>query len=170
MAAYRLLRPNPKNLGIGHNQICTKADKMGNRYSVIKDHVILRRTFGKYRTVIPTREEWDKVWPNWLRKGQVWFTDEACNQQGTGAGICKYQSKIQWHISLEQIATAFQAEVATIPECVTSYLRKRLGKEQITICTRSQAAVAALAASGTKSLLVDCIETLTVLSEVGTWA
>ncbi len=40
-------------------------------------------------------------------------------------------------------------------------------KEQITICTYSQAAVAALAASGTKSLLVtDCIEKLTVLSEV----
>ncbi len=51
--------------------------------------------------------------------------------------------------------------------CVTSCLRKRLVKEQITICTDSQAAVAALAASGTKSLLVaECIEKLTVLSEV----
>ncbi len=40
-------------------------------------------------------------------------------------------------------------------------------KEQITICTDSQAAVAALAASGTKSLLVaDCIEKLTVLSKI----
>ncbi len=35
---------------------------------MIKDHVTLRRTFGKYRTVIMTREEWDKEWPNWLRK------------------------------------------------------------------------------------------------------
>ncbi len=33
-------------------------------------------------------------------KGQVWFTDRACNRQGTGAGICKYQSKLQWQISL----------------------------------------------------------------------
>ncbi len=49
----------------------------------------------------PTREEWDKDWANWLKKGQVWFTDGASNQQGTGAGICKYQNKIQWHISLE---------------------------------------------------------------------
>ncbi len=46
-------------------------------------HATLRRTFGKYLTVIPTREEWDKDWPNWLRKEQVWFTDRACNQQGT---------------------------------------------------------------------------------------
>ncbi len=61
----------------------------------------------------------------------------------------------------------FQAEVAAIPDCVTSCPIKRLVKEQITICTDSQAAVATLAASGTKSLLVaDHIEKLTVLSEI----
>ncbi len=113
MAAYRLLRPNLKNLGIGHNRIWTKADKM-DKFSMIKDHVTLRRTFGKYRTVILTREEWDKYWPNWLGKGQVWFKNEVCNPQGTGAGICKYQSKIQWHISLGLDSTAFQAKVAAI--------------------------------------------------------
>ncbi len=37
MAAYRLLRPNPKNLGIGHNWIWAKADKMDNEFSMIKD-------------------------------------------------------------------------------------------------------------------------------------
>ncbi len=133
---------------------------------MIKDH-ILRRTFGKHWTVIPTRREWGKDWPNWLRKGQVWFTNRACNQQGTGAGIYKYQSKIQWHISLGQNATPFWAEVAAILNCVTNCLRKRPVKEQITICTDSQAAVAAQAASGTKTLLVaDCIEKLTVQSEV----
>ncbi len=140
---------------------------MDNEFSMIKDHLSLRRRFGKYRTVIPTREEWYKDWLKWLRKGQVWFRDGACNQLGTGAGICKYQSKIQWHISLGQDATAFQAEVVAILDYVTSCLRKRLVKEQIVICTDSQAAVAALAASGTKSLLVaDCIEKPTVLSEV----
>ncbi len=72
--------------------------------------------------------EWDKDWPNQLRKGHVWFTDGACNQQGTGAKICKYQSKIQWHISMAQEATAFQAEVAVILDCVTSYLRKKTGE------------------------------------------
>ncbi len=116
-----------------HNQICEKAEKM-DMFSVIKDYITLRRIFGTYWTVMPTREVWNKDWPNWLRKGQVWFTDGACNQQGTGAGICKYQSKIQWHIS----ATAFQAVVAAILDCVTSCLRKRLVKEQITICTNSQ--------------------------------
>ncbi len=79
MAAYRLPRPISKNLGIGHNRIWVKADKMDNKFSTIKDHVTLRRTFGKYRTVIPTRKEWYKDWPNWLRKGQVWFTDGACD-------------------------------------------------------------------------------------------
>ncbi len=74
---------------------------------MIKDHITLRRTYGNYRTVILTREEWDKDWPNWLRRGQVWFTDGARNQQGTGTEICKYQSKTQWHISLGQDATPF---------------------------------------------------------------
>ncbi len=56
---------------------------------------------------------------------------------------------------------------AAILECVTSYLIKRLVKESITICIDSQAAVAALVAGGTKLLLVaDCMEKLTVLSEV----
>ncbi len=96
---------------------------------MIKDHITLRRTFGKHRTVIPTKEEWDKDRPNWLRKEQVWFANGACNQQGIGAGICKYQSKIQRHISLGQDATAFQAEFAAILDCVTICLRKRLVKE-----------------------------------------
>ncbi len=75
--------------------------------------------------------------------------------------------KIQMHISLGQDATAFQAEVAAILNCVTSCLGKRWMKEQITICTDSQVAVAALAASWWKSLLVaDCIEkVVTLLNE-----
>ncbi len=104
---------------------------------------------------------------NWLRKRQIWFTDRARSQQATGAGICNYQSEIEWQISLGRDATAFQAEVAAILDCVISCLKKGLVKERITICSDSQAAVAALAASDTKSLHVaDCIEKLTVLSEV----
>ncbi len=56
MAAYRLLRPDPKNLGIGHNRIWVKAGQM-DKFSMIKDHVTLRHAFGKYQMVIPTREE-----------------------------------------------------------------------------------------------------------------
>ncbi len=143
MAAYRLLRPDLKHLGMGRNRIWVKADKM-DKFSMIKDHITLRNTFGKYWTVIPTREEWNKDWPNRLRKGQVWFTDGPCNQQKTGTGICKCQSKIQWHISLGQDTTAFQAEVAAILDCVISCLRKGLGKKQITIYTDNQATVVAL--------------------------
>ncbi len=74
---------------------------------------------------------------------------------------------MQWHISLVQGATAFQADVVAILVCVTCCIRKRLVKEQITICTDSRAAVAALAANGTKSLrVVDYVEKLTALSEV----
>ncbi len=93
MVAYHLLRPNPKNIGIGHNRIWVKADKMDNKFSMIKDHLTLRRMFGKYRTVMPTRDEWDKIWPNGLRKGQVWFTDGACNQQGTGQEFANIRAK-----------------------------------------------------------------------------
>ncbi len=60
------------------------------------DHMTLRHTLGK------------------LRKGNVRFIDGARNHQGTKKGIRKYQSKIQWHISLGQDATAFQAEVAAL--------------------------------------------------------
>ncbi len=67
-------------------------------------------------------------------------------------------------VSLGQDATAFQAEVAAILDCVTSCLRKRPVKEQLTICTDSQAAIAA---RGTKSLLVtNCIQKLTVLLKI----
>ncbi len=66
MAAYRLLRPDPRNLGIGHNRIRAKTDKVDRKFSIIKDHVPLRRTFGNYRIVILNRERWGKTGPiNW---------------------------------------------------------------------------------------------------------
>ncbi len=53
-----------------------------------------------------------------------------------------------------------------ILDWVTNCLRKKLVEEQITICTDSKAAIAGLAASGMKSLLVaDCIKKETVMSE-----
>ncbi len=61
--------------------------------------------------------------------------------KGLGQEITNFQSKIQWRISLGQDATAFQAEVAATLDCVTSCLRKRLVKEQITIYTDSQVAM-----------------------------
>ncbi len=96
-------------------------------------------------------------------KGQVWFTDGACNQQGIVTRIRKYQSKIQRHISQGQDATAFQIEDAVILGHVTSSLRKKL-KGRIIICTDSQMVIAALCTSETKLLLVaDCTEKLTVV-------
>ncbi len=80
MVAYLLSRPDPRNLGIGKIWIWAKADKVDSKFSMIKDHVTLPRTFSKHWIVIPTMEEWTKNWPNQLRKGHVWFTDGACNQ------------------------------------------------------------------------------------------
>ncbi len=71
MAAYRLPRPNPKNLGVGHNRIWVKADKMNNKFSMIKHHISLRRTFGKYWTVIPTREEWYRLAPKAEKRARL---------------------------------------------------------------------------------------------------
>ncbi len=45
MVAYHLPRPHLKNLGMGHNWIWGKADKMDNKFSMMKDHVTLRHTF-----------------------------------------------------------------------------------------------------------------------------
>ncbi len=63
MAAYRLLRLDLKNLGIGYNHIWAKADNVDCKFSMIKDHVILQRTFSKYGILILTREEWGKTGP-----------------------------------------------------------------------------------------------------------
>ncbi len=54
-------KPDPKNLEIGQNQICVKADKVNSKFCMIKDYVTLRSTFCKYRIAIPTREEWGKI-------------------------------------------------------------------------------------------------------------
>ncbi len=90
--------------------------------------------------------------------------------KGLGQEFAYIKAKY-WHIILGQDAIAFQVEVVATLNCATSYLRNRLVKEQTAICTESQVAVAALGASRTKSLFVeDCIEKLTALSEVGTWA
>ncbi len=56
MAAYHLPGPDLRNLGIGHNRIRAKADKVDSKFSMMTD-VTLRSTFGKYRIVVPTREE-----------------------------------------------------------------------------------------------------------------
>ncbi len=57
MAAYHLPRPDPKNLGIRYNRIYAKDDKIDNKFSMIKNHVALRRTFSKYLIAILIREE-----------------------------------------------------------------------------------------------------------------
>ncbi len=53
-------KPDPRNLEIGHNWICAKADKVDSKFSMMKDHVTQRRTFDKYRIMILTREECGK--------------------------------------------------------------------------------------------------------------
>ncbi len=128
MAIYHLPWPNPKNLEIGHNRIWAKTDTVNSKVSMIKDHVTLRRTFGKYRIAISTREEWEKNGSKQLRKGHVWFTVGVHNKQGSEARVCKYQNKIRRHISLGQDATVFRGEVMAILDGVTSCLRKETGE------------------------------------------
>ncbi len=79
-ATYHLPWTDPRNLGIGHNWIWAKADKVNSKFCVIMDKLTLWCIFRKYRIGISTKEEWGKNWPNQLRKGHVWFTDRACNQ------------------------------------------------------------------------------------------
>ncbi len=63
MAACHLPRSDLRNLGIGHNRIWAKADKLDSKFSMVKDHIILWRTFHIYGIVISTREEWGKTGP-----------------------------------------------------------------------------------------------------------
>ncbi len=80
-------------------------------------------------------------------------------------GFASIKAK-QWHISLGQNATSSQVKVMAILDYVTSFLKKKLVKEQSTICTDSKAVITARVASGTKSLFVtDCMKKLTVMSE-----
>ncbi len=71
MAAHHVSRLDPRNLGIGHNRIWAEADKEDNKFSMIKNHIMLRCTVSKNWIVILTKEEWDKKWPKQLRKWYV---------------------------------------------------------------------------------------------------
>ncbi len=77
-----------------------------------------------------------------------------------GNSACALMEQKQYHIKL------FQAEIEAILNSVSSYQRKKLVKEQTTICTDNQAATAGPTARTTKSRLVaDSTEKLTRLSE-----
>ncbi len=107
-----------------------------------------------------------KNWPRHLRKRRLFYRWSLLSAKDWCKDLQVPKKNTVAHISLGQDATDFQAEVATILDCVTSCLRKKLAKEQITICTDNQAAIAALAANGAKSLPVaDYIEKVTTLSE-----
>ncbi len=81
----------------GYNRIWAKADKIDSDFNMIKDHVTLRREFGKYWIVIPTREEWEKIWPKQQRKEHIWFADGTCNQQRTGTELANTQTKKKYN-------------------------------------------------------------------------
>ncbi len=76
-------KPDLRNLGIGHNRICAKADKVDSN-RMIKDQLTRRRTFGKYRIVIPTKEEWGKNWPINRGKGMSGLQMEPVISKGPG--------------------------------------------------------------------------------------
>ncbi len=78
---------------------------------MIKDHVTLGRTFGKYRIVIPTSEEWEKNWLNQLRKGHVWFTDGDGNQQGTGQEFVNTKEKYSGTFHWDRMIQSFRQNV-----------------------------------------------------------
>ncbi len=60
MAVYQLPRPNLTTPEIKQNRMWIQADKVESKYKTTNHHTNLRRTFGKYRITIPTREELTK--------------------------------------------------------------------------------------------------------------
>ncbi len=94
-----------EKLGIGHNQIWTKADKVYSKFSMIKDHVTLGRTFSKYRIVIPTKEEWGKTGPINLGKGMSDLQMEPVISKELGQEFAntkaKYSGTFHWDRMLQ---------------------------------------------------------------------
>ncbi len=71
-AAYRLPRHDQKALETRSGTIWKKAEKVDNKFEMTKDHIIPWYSLDKpYYVIIPTREEWEKDWPDQLRKGQA---------------------------------------------------------------------------------------------------
>jgi len=120
----------------------------------------------KYRVTMLTTEEWTRS-PGTppVVKGLVWFTDGSRTEEGTGAGVFGQSVNRRLSISLGKNTTVFQAELYAILACVHEVRTQDWPEKYVSICSDSQAALKALQAARTTSLLVQqCQQALNDIS------
>jgi ribonuclease HI len=109
----------------------------------------------KYSVMMLTREEWTKGTGSPLVvKGLAWFTDGSKMQGGIRAGVYGQSEKRRLSFSWGKYATVFQAEICAILACVHEIKTHGKPEKHESICSDSQAALHALKAVRTTSLLV----------------
>jgi len=87
-------------------------------------------------------------------KGLVWFTDGSRTAEGTEAEVYVQSADRRLGISVGKHAAVFQAEVYAILACVHETETQDRPEKYVSICSDSQAALKALQAAKTTSLLV----------------
>ena len=109
----------------------------------------------KYRVITLTRKDWTKgTGTHPVVKELVRFTEGSKMKEGNGAGVYG-QSVGRWlSFSLRRYATVFQAEIYAILACVYEIQFQNRPEKCVSICSDSQAALKALEAVRTTSLLV----------------
>jgi ribonuclease HI len=109
----------------------------------------------KYRVTMLTRKDWTKgTGTPPVVKGLVWFTDGSKMKEGTRAGVHGQSVGRRFSFSRGRYATVFQSEIYAILACVHEIQSQNRPEKYASICFDSQAALKALKAIRTTSLLV----------------
>jgi hypothetical protein len=125
---------------------------------------VMRSAFNlepKYRVTMMTREDWTEGTgtPPGV-KGLVWFTDGSKMREGTGTGIYGQSVGRRLSLPLGRYTTVFQAEICAILACVYKIQFQNRPEKYLRICSDSQAALKALQAVRTSSLVHQCQKAL----------
>jgi len=86
-------------------------------------------------------------------KGLVWYTDGSTTAGGDWGGVYGQSVNRRLSIPLGKHATVFQAEVYAILACVEETATQDRPEKYVSICSDSQAALKALQAAKTSSLV-----------------
>ncbi len=127
MAAYRLPRPNLKNLEIGLSFIRTKADKVDTKFNRTKDRIALRHTLGKYWTEVPTRVDWEEKLAQTVKERGPSLQMDLGISKELGQGSASTKGKYSDTITGTG-CYSLSGRVAAILDCMVSCLRKKLSR------------------------------------------
>jgi ribonuclease HI len=101
-----------------------------------------------------TKDDWTKGTGTPVVKGLVWFTDGSRMGGRVSAGVYGQSGERRLSFSLGRYATVFQAEIYAILACAREIQSQNRPEKYVSICSDSQAALKALKAVRTTSLLV----------------